>query len=149
MHAAPMGRVSPSLHQRGNTKYSPPTSATMGGEYSPAAAPPMPLARASPFNRSTKGSMAPPPAQLAASTPSTFPSTRTMGREYGPTAILPMPLARAHPIVQRQFLQCHWHQRHCRIAQRLHSLLSMPKYPRNWTRLRPLWHGVWAIWPRR
>jgi hypothetical protein len=40
-HAALMGRVSLLLHQVGSTTYSPPTSATMGGEYSPTAVPPM------------------------------------------------------------------------------------------------------------
>ncbi len=41
VHAASMGRVSPLLHQLGSTTYSPPTSATMGGEYCPTAVPPM------------------------------------------------------------------------------------------------------------
>jgi hypothetical protein len=40
-HVASMGRVSPLPHQQGSTTYSPPTSATMGGEYCPAAVPPM------------------------------------------------------------------------------------------------------------
>jgi hypothetical protein len=36
-----MGRVSPLLHQPGSTTYSPPTFATMGGEYGPTAVLPM------------------------------------------------------------------------------------------------------------
>jgi hypothetical protein len=46
MHAALMGRVSPFLHQPGSTTYSPPTSATMRGEYCPMAVPLMLLAPA-------------------------------------------------------------------------------------------------------
>ncbi len=52
-HAASMGRVSPLLHQLGSTAYSPPTSATMGGEYGLTAVPPMLSAPAISSYRST------------------------------------------------------------------------------------------------
>jgi hypothetical protein len=53
MHTALMGRVSPLLHQPGSMTYSPPTSATMGGEYCPTAVPPMLLAPVISSYRST------------------------------------------------------------------------------------------------
>jgi hypothetical protein len=69
-HAMSMGRVSPLLHQPGSMTYSPPTTATMGGEYGPTAAPPMPLAQASPPDCLAKELMAPSPATTEAATPS-------------------------------------------------------------------------------
>jgi hypothetical protein len=68
MHMTLMGRISPLLHQPGSMTYSPPTSATMGGEYGPTAAPPMPSARASLPDHLAKGSMAPLPATSEAAT---------------------------------------------------------------------------------
>ncbi len=68
-----MGKVSPIFNQWGRTKYSPPATSTMGGEYSPTAAPPMPSARASPFDRSAKGRIAPSPARHEAAMPSRPP----------------------------------------------------------------------------
>jgi hypothetical protein len=68
-HTASMGRVSPLLHQPGSTTYSPPTTATMGGEYGPMAAPPMQSAQASPPDCLAKGSMAPSPANTEAAPP--------------------------------------------------------------------------------
>jgi hypothetical protein len=52
-HAASMGRASPLLHQPKSTTYSPPTSATMGGEYCPMAVPSMLSAPAISSCRST------------------------------------------------------------------------------------------------
>ncbi len=69
MHAALMGRVSPLLHQPGSMTDSPPTTTTMGGEYGPTAAPPMPSAQASPPDCLAKGLMAPSPATTEAAMP--------------------------------------------------------------------------------
>jgi hypothetical protein len=69
-HTTLMGRVSPLLHQPRSTTYSPPTSVTMGGEYGPMAAPPMPSAQVSPPDHLAKGSMAPLHATTEAATPS-------------------------------------------------------------------------------
>ncbi len=52
-HVTSMGRVSPLLHQPGSMTYSPPTSATMGGEYCLTAVPPMLSAPAISSYRST------------------------------------------------------------------------------------------------
>jgi hypothetical protein len=59
----------PIFNQWGSTKYSPPATSIMGGEDNPAAAPPMPSARVSPFDRLAKGWMAPLPACHGAAMP--------------------------------------------------------------------------------
>jgi hypothetical protein len=85
---ASIGKVSPIFNQRGSTKYSPPATSTMGGEYSPTAAPPMPSAQASPFDHSAKGWMAPSPARHGAAMPSRPPChDQRMGG--GTTAVSP------------------------------------------------------------
>jgi hypothetical protein len=82
-----MGKVSPIFNQRGSTKNSPPTTSTMGGEYSPAAAPPMPSAQASPFDCLVKGWMAPSPARHGAAMPSRPPChDQRMGGRQLPSA---------------------------------------------------------------
>jgi hypothetical protein len=59
----------------------------MGGEYSPMAAPPMRSARASPFNRSAKGWMAPSPARHGVAMPSRPPRhDQRMGGGQPPSA---------------------------------------------------------------
>jgi hypothetical protein len=87
---ASMGKVFPLFNQWGSTKYSPPASSSMGGEYSLMAASPMLSARASLSNRSAKGWMAPLPACHGAAMPSCSPSGSKLKGEYSPTAALPL-----------------------------------------------------------
>jgi hypothetical protein len=89
MHTTLMGRVSPLLHQPGSTTYSPPTSATMGGEYGPTAAPPMPSAQASSPDHLAKGLMAPSHATTEAATPSPSSAHPFLPTRSSPTHPLP------------------------------------------------------------
>ncbi len=118
MHAMSMGRVSPLLHQLGSTTYSPPTSATMGGEYGPTAAPPMPSARASPPDCLAKGSMAPLHATTEAATPSPSSARPFLPTRSSPTHPLPTMGGSAASAARRSLE---------RSQQRL--ALAMSKYP--------------------
>jgi hypothetical protein len=117
-HATSMGRVSPLLHQPGSMTYSPPTSVTMGGEYGPTAAPPMPSARASPPDRLAKGSMAPSHATTEAAMPSPSSAHPFLPTQSSPSHPLPMmegsTALAAHRALERS---------------QQHLALAMSKYP--------------------